>query len=109
MTELHSWIALAAFAGYCLGEWRANQGWITRADGNTPHCVRRRFYFVRSEATEVQRQTELIKLQTSHAILAGRAARSADAAEAKLARIRERIERNHVHTSDQLRALLEEP
>jgi hypothetical protein len=30
-------------------------------------------------------------------------------AESKLARLRDRIARNHVHTSDQLRALLEEP
>jgi hypothetical protein len=52
--------------------------------------------------------TYIETLESANADLAGCLER-AEAAEAKLARIRERIDRTYVHTRDSLRALLEDP
>ena len=60
------------------------------------------------EAVALRLSTYSETLESANADLAGSLER-AEAAEAKLARVRERVEQNFVHTRDSLRELMEEP
>jgi len=81
---------------------QAAEGWIVQNQGG--------IWVKTLDLSKVTRRIEIA--ETNAAFLAGevrRQAARAEAAEAKLERLKQRVERNFVHTRDSLRELLEEP